>query len=170
VAGRARQLRDRFVRYGLHDYVERICRAQFEAASLFDFYRLPELFTGHHRDGDHPFPAHYPNANSPQAWSASVVWCLLQAMLGLYPYAPLKLLLVDPQLPAWLPDITVNNLHVGEAVIDLRFYRTNTGDTDYEVLEKRGSLHVVRRPSPWSLTATFVERLQDALGSLVPGR
>jgi glycogen debranching enzyme len=28
------------------------------------------LFTGHHRDADHPFPAHYPNANSPQAWSA----------------------------------------------------------------------------------------------------
>jgi hypothetical protein len=55
------------VRYGLHEHVERICRAQFEAASLFDFHRLPELFTGHHRDAGHPFPAHYPNANSPQA-------------------------------------------------------------------------------------------------------
>ncbi len=158
------------VRYGLHDYVERICRGQFEAASLFDFYRLPELFAGHHRDGDHPFPAHYPNANSPQAWSASVVWCLLQALLGLYPYAPLKLLLVDPHLPAWFPDVTVNNLHVGDAIIDLRFYRTKTGESDYEVLEKRGSLHVVRQPSPWSLTATFAERLQDALSSLLPGR
>jgi glycogen debranching enzyme len=92
-----------FVRYGLHDHVERLCRAQFEAASLFDFYRLPELFTGHHRDADHPFPAHYPNANSPQAWSASAVWCLLQTLLGLYPYAPLNLLLVDPRLPDWLP-------------------------------------------------------------------
>jgi glycogen debranching enzyme len=159
-----------FVRYGLHDHVERICRAQFEAASLFDFYRLPELFTGHHRDVDHPFPAHYPNANSPQAWSASAVWCLLQTMLGLYPYAPLNLLLVDPRLPAWLPEITVSNLHVGAAVIDLRFHRTKSGDSDYEVLDKRGPLHVVRQPSPWSLTATFAERLQDALSSLLPGR
>lgn len=158
------------VRYGLHEYVERICRAQFEAASLFDFYRLPELFTGHHRDADHPFPAHYPNANSPQAWSASAVWCLLQALLGLYPYAPLNLLLVDPHLPAWLPDITVRNLHVGRAAIDLRFYRMKSGESDYEVLDKRGPLHVVRQPSPWSLTATFGERLQDALSSLVPGR
>jgi len=158
------------VRYGLQEHVERICRAQFEAAALFDFYRLPELFTGHHRDADHPFPAHYPNANSPQAWSASAVWCLLQTMLGLYPYAPLNLLLVDPQLPVWLPEITISNLHVGAAAIDLRFFRSKHGDSDYEVLDKRGSLHVVRQPSPWSLTATFGERLQDALTSLVPGR
>lgn len=159
-----------FVRYGLHEYVERVCRAQFESASLFDFYRLPELFTGHHRNVDHPFPAHYPNANSPQAWSASATWCLLQSMLGLYPYAPLNLLLLDPHLPAWLPDIVVRNLHVGTAVIDVRFYRTKGGESDYEVLDKRGALHIVRQPSPWSLTATFGERLQDALSSLLPGK
>ena len=159
-----------FLRYGLHDYVDRICRAQFEAASLFDFYRLPELFAGHHRDADHPFPAHYPNASSPQAWSASALWCLLQSMLGLYPYAPLNLLLVDPHLPEWLPDVTLANLHVGAAVIDLRFHRKKGGDTDYEVLARRGPLHVVRQPSPWSLTASFGERLQDALSSLLPGR
>jgi glycogen debranching enzyme len=158
-----------FVRYGLWDHVERICRAQFEAASLFDFYRLPELFTGHPRDDAHPFPAHYPNANSPQAWSASAVWCLAQSMLGLYPYAPLNLLLLDPHLPAWLPELTITNLHVGAAAIDLRFYRKKGGDSDYEVLDKRGALHVVRQPSPWSLTATFGERLQDALSSLLPG-
>jgi glycogen debranching enzyme len=157
------------VRYGLHEHVERICRAQFEAASLFDFHRLPELFTGHHRDAGHPFPAHYPNANSPQAWSASAVWCLLQTMLGLYPYAPLNLLLVDSHLPVWLREITIRNLHAGAAAIDVRFYRRKNGESDYEVLDKRGSLHIVRQPSPWSLTATFGERLQDALSSLLPG-
>jgi glycogen debranching enzyme len=157
-----------FVRYGLHEHVERICRAQFEAAALFDFYRLPELFTGHHRDADHRFPAHYPHANSPQAWSASAVWCLLQTMLGLYPYAPLQLLLLDPHLPVWLPEISIRNLHVGSAVVDLRFYRSKSGESDYEVLDKRGPLHIVRQPSPWSLTASFGERLQDALSSLLP--
>jgi glycogen debranching enzyme len=156
------------VRYGLHDYIERLCRAQFEAAALFDFYRLPELFSGHHRDVEHPFPAQYPNANSPQAWSASAVWCLLQAMLGLYPYAPMNLLLVDPHLPVWLPEVALHNLHVGDASVDLRFYRTRRGESDYEVLDKRGRLHVVRQPSPWSLTASFGERLRDALSSLVP--
>lgn len=29
-------------RYGLHEQVERICRAQFEVAALFEHYRLPE--------------------------------------------------------------------------------------------------------------------------------
>lgn len=81
-----------------------------------------------------------------------------------------QLLLVDPQLPVWLPEITISNLRVGAAAIDLRFFRSKGGDSDYEVLDKRGSLHVVRQPSPWSLTATFGERLQDALTSLVPGR
>jgi glycogen debranching enzyme len=159
-----------FMRYGLHEHVERLCRAQFEAASLFDFYRLPELFSGHHRDADHPFPAHYPNANSPQAWSASALWCLVQSMLGLYPYAPLNLLLVDPHLPAWLPEIAIRNLHVGTAIVDMRFWRTKEHKSDYEVLEQRGPLHVVRQPSPWSLTATFGERLRDALSSFLPGK
>src|SRR6185437_8686768 len=34
-------------RYGAHDAVERICRAQFELASLFDHCQLPECVTGH---------------------------------------------------------------------------------------------------------------------------
>jgi hypothetical protein len=101
--------------------------------------------------------------------SASAVWCLLQTMLGLYPYAPLNLLLVDPPLPVWLREITIRNLHAGAAAIDVRFYRRKNGESDYEVLDKRGWLHIVRQPSPWSLTATFGERLQDALSSLLPG-
>lgn len=159
-----------FMRYGLHEEVERVCRAQFEAAALFDFYRLPELFTGHQRDGAHPFPALYPQGNSPQAWSASAVFTLLQSLLGLYPYAPLNMLLLDPHLPEWLPEITLSNLHVGGAVITLRYYRKEGGASDYEVLDKRGTLHVLRQPSPWSLTASFAERLKDALTSLLPGR
>jgi glycogen debranching enzyme len=159
-----------FMRYGLHDRVEQLCRALFEAAGLFDARRLPELFSGHQRDTEHPFPAHYPGANSPQAWSASAVFCLLQAMLGLYPYAPLNMLLVDPHMPEWLPEITLHDLRVGEATATIRFFRKRNGASGYKVLDKRGSLHVVRQPSPWSLTATFAERLKDALVSLLPGK
>ena len=96
------------------------------------------------------------------------MFSLLQALLGLYPYAPLNVLLVDPHLPAWLPEITLRHLRVGTAAVTLRFFREGEGST-YEVLEKRGRLHVVRQPSPWSLTAGFAERLRDALSSLLPG-
>lgn len=157
-----------FFRYGLHEQVERICRSQFEVATLFDHLRLPELFSGHHRDPDHPFPAFYPQANSPQAWSSSAVFSLVQAMLGLYPYAPLNLLLIDPRLPEWLPEITLSNLRVGEAHATIRFFREKDGQSSYDVLDKRGSLHILRQASPWSLTASFAERLKDALTSLLP--
>jgi hypothetical protein len=55
-------------------------------------------------------------------------------------------------------------------VIHIRFHRTGSGKSDYEVLDQRGSLHVVKQPSPWSLTAGFGERLKDALSSLLPGK
>jgi hypothetical protein len=159
-----------FMRYGLHEHMEKICRAQFQAAAMFDAFRLPELFSGHGRDELHPFPSHYPGANSPQAWSASAVFCLLQSMLGLYPYAPLRLLLLDPHLPTWLPEITLRGLRVGEATATIRFYRKPNGTSDYEVRDKIGSLHVLHQPSPWSLTATSAERLVDALKSMLPGK
>ena len=159
-----------FMRYGLHECVERVCRSQFEAAAIFSARRLPELFSGHQRDAEHPFPAHYPGANSPQAWSASAVFCLLQSMLGLYPYAPLNMLVIDPQLPEWLPDIKISNLRVGDASVTIRFFRKHNGASDYEIIDKRGSLHVLRQPTPWSLTSTFAERLKDALLGLLPGK
>lgn len=155
-----------FLRYGLHGELETLCRGQFEAARLFDFHRLPEVLSGHARDEAHPFPALYPQTNSPQAWSASAVLCLLQSLLGLYPYAPLKMLLLDPHLPEWLPEITVRNLRVGKASITLRFHRKGK-ESAYEILEQRGTLHVLRQPSPWSLTAGFAERVKDVLTSLL---
>ena len=157
-----------FMRYGLFDRVEQIARSMFDAAAVFEFHRLPELFGGHPRDEQHPFPGLYPGANSPQAWSASSVFALLQAMLGLYPYAPLKLLVVDPHLPEWLPAITLRDLRVGKARVTIQFKRRADGRTSYRVLDMKGKLHVVRQATPWSLTAGPAERLRDALASLLP--
>jgi glycogen debranching enzyme len=154
------------MRYGLMSELQALARAMFDASTLFDYGRLPECFSGHARDDEHPFPALYPKTNWPQAWSASSLFSIMQAMLGIYPYAPVNLLLVDPHLPDWLPEITVRNLHVGRAVVTLRFYRERER-THFDVLEKRGKLHVVRQPSPWSLTAGVGERLKDVMESLI---
>ena len=159
-----------FMRYGLHEYVEKVSRGMFEAAALFDFQRLPEVFSGHPRDERHPFPAMYPKTNWPQAWSSSAIFTLLQSLLGLYPYAPLHALFLDPQLPTWLPEITLSNLHVGKAVMAIRFYRKDDGTSSYEVLDKRGHVHILRQPTPWSMTATPTERLVDALASALPNK
>lgn len=155
-------------RYGFHDRVEQVCRSQFELAALFDFCRLPECISGHPRDAEHPFPAIYPAANSPQAWSATTVYTLLQCLPGLQPFAPFKMLFVDPHLPAWLPEITIAGLRVADATVTIRFFRKDSGASDYEVCDQRGRLHVIRQPSPWSLTARFPERVRDILTSLLP--
>ena len=94
----------------------------------------------------------------------------MQALLGLYPYAPLHILLLDPHLPPWLPEITLRNLRVGTASVTIRFYRIKDGSSGYEILDQRGRLHIIRQPSPWSLTASVGTRLRDALTSLLPGR
>lgn len=159
-----------FMRYGLWDHLERLTRAQFEAAALFLHFRLPEVFSGHARDRDHPFPAFYPKTNSPQAWSASAVFLMLQSLLGLYPYAPLNTLVVDPHLPEWLPEITLKKLKVGKAMVDIQFQRNRDGSCDYKVLDKRGKLRIIHQPSPWSLSAGVGERLVDLLSSYLPGK
>ncbi|HTT18939.1 MAG TPA: glycogen debranching N-terminal domain-containing protein [Candidatus Sulfotelmatobacter sp.] len=157
-------------RYGLHGEMWRLSRSLFEAASLFDYDRLPEVFGGHARDEHHPFPCLYEEADSPQAWSASVPFAMLQALLGIYPYAPLDVLFLDPRLPDWLPQITLEGLRIGKAIVNLRCTRQSDGTTDYEVLDLTGPLYIVRQPSPWSLTSGWAERVRDAVASLIPHR
>jgi glycogen debranching enzyme len=155
------------MRFGLIAELHTIARAIFETSTLFEYNRLPECLSGHPRDAEHPFPALYPKTNWPQAWSASSLFSIMQAILGIYPYAPTNILFLDPHLPDWLPDITVRNLHVGKATVDIRFYRKGKA-THFEVVGKRGKLHILRQPSPWSLTAGFGERLKDVMESLIP--
>src|SRR6185437_9323412 len=81
-----------FSRHGLHGEMHRLAKAIMEAARLFEHCRLPEVFAGHPRARETPFPGLYTKADWPQAWSASAVFTILQAMLGLYPFAPAKIL------------------------------------------------------------------------------
>jgi glycogen debranching enzyme len=159
-----------FARYGLHDKMQVLAHAMFETAGLFKYCRLPEVFAGHQRDADHPFPGMYPRANWPQAWSASAPFTVMQALLGIYPYAPLSVLFLDPWLPEWLPEFSIEQMRVGNATISLKFHRNNDARTNYEITDLTGKLHVIRQPSPWSLTAGFGERVKDAIVSLLPGK
>ncbi len=156
-----------FARYGLHEPMWRLAKAMFEVAQIYEYCRLPETFAGHPRDDEHPFPGIYPKANWPQAWSASAPFTILQAMLGIYPYAPLDVLFLDPWLPEWLPEITLSNMRVGKAAVSIRFRRQADGTTEYRVLDVHGPLHVIRQPSPWSLTAGWGERVRDGVMSLI---
>jgi glycogen debranching enzyme len=151
---------------GLIEEMHRLAKGFIEAAALFRYCRLPEVFSGHQRDEEHPFPALYPQTNSPQAWSASAVFLALQAMIGIQPYAPEELLLVDPHLPEWLPEITLRGLRVGESRVSIQFRREDSGKTEFEVVESEGPLRVLPHKDPWSMVTGPAEKIEDEMQAL----
>jgi glycogen debranching enzyme len=133
-----------FRRYGFGAEAAALARDISGAASHFLNNQLPELFGGLQRD-EETFPVQYLGANVPQAWAAGAPFMLLQAMLGLELDAPNDRLYVDPDLPAWLPDVTVIDLRMGRRKLNIRFWRDGS-TTKFEVLKGAHSV-VVARPS-----------------------
>jgi glycogen debranching enzyme len=121
-----------FKLYGFGAEAARIAHDVSVAASYFRSNQLPELYAAFERD-DSNFPVQYIGANVPQAWAAGSSFMLTQAMLGFLPDAPRNKLYVDPSLPRWLPDLIVQDLHVGEHKIDIRFWREGE-QTAFEVI------------------------------------
>jgi hypothetical protein len=71
----------------------------------------------------------------------------------------LGLLVVDPVLPPWLPEVTLRDLRLGGATATVRFWREATGESHAEVVRKRGALHLLRQPPPESLTVGVRDRV-----------
>jgi len=153
-------------RYGFTDRTHELARGLYDLARLWPGGRVPECVGGYART-ELSHPGAFPRANRPQAWNQSVWPILLQSLLGIVPYAPLRLLLVDPILPTWLPELVLRGLRVGEARIDLRFWRDGDGDSHYEVLEIQGKLRVIRQPWLESLSATAIGRVAGLVESVV---
>jgi len=131
-------------RYGFQDEANRIVGTVFEAAQQFSDFRLPELFCGFDREGS-AMPVPYPVACSPQAWSAGAAFMFLETMVGLKAHADRRELeLLRPHLPDWLGKVTISNLRIGDASVDLLFHRWR-GTTSAEVLRKVGDLSVTIR-------------------------
>jgi hypothetical protein len=137
-----------FKRYGLEDHFQRLTAAISEAASHFLSFRLPEAIGGLGAD-ESPVPTVYPQSNSPQAWSASATVQFAQILLGLYPFAPLRMLaVVRPHLPETIRSVTLRRVRVGDATISMRFERRDDGTAGYDVLERDGTLVVLDAPPP----------------------
>jgi glycogen debranching enzyme len=133
-----------FKRYGFDDATNRLVGQMMEAAQGFPDYRLPELFCGFDRTDAHT-PVPYPVACSPQAWAAGSSFLFLETMLGLRAHADRhELELLHPHLPEWLGKVTLTDLRVGDASVDLLFHRWR-GTTSAEVLRKVGEVAVTIR-------------------------
>jgi len=109
-------------RYGERNAVALITGEIYSAASHFHM-RLPELFCGFDQEPGEP-PIAYPVACLPQAWAAGSAFLMLQASLGVSIDAFERTVTVDaPTMPTGIDRLSVTNLRIGEARVDLDFQR-----------------------------------------------
>ena len=153
-------------RFGFDQRALDLAAALFDLAALYGGFRIPETVGGYAR-AEWPTPGAYPRANTPQLWNASVFPMLLQAILGLQPIAPMSLLVIDPVLPEWLPEVVLEGLRVGDARATLRFWREADGKSHGEIVRHRGTLHLLRQPPPESVKANVSDRLRALVDTLV---
>lgn len=149
-------------RFGFDARALDLARSLFDLADLYPDGRIPETVGGYART-EWPTPGLYPRANAPQLWNASAFPLLVHTMLGLQPVAPLDLLVVDPALPSWLPEIVLRGLRLAGATATLRFWRDDRGASHAEILHKRGTLHLLRQPPPEAIDV----RMRDRFTALV---
>ena len=132
-------------RFGFDERALDIAKGLFDLAALYPDSRIPETVGGYSRI-EHATPGAYPRANPAQLWNASGIALLIHVMAGLQPVGPLSLLVVDPVLPSWLPEIVIHDLKFAGATVSLRFWRDKNGASHTETLRKRGTFHLVRQP------------------------
>jgi glycogen debranching enzyme len=145
-------------RFGFDTRALDLAGALFDLAELYPEYRIPECVGGYAR-GEANAPGAYPRANTPQLWNASAFPLLMHTILGFQPVAALEMLVVDPVLPTWLPEVIVRDLRLGEAKATLRFWRDEAGASHAEVLHRQGTFRIVKQPPPESMTAGAGDRL-----------
>jgi glycogen debranching enzyme len=139
-----------FRRYGHDVEAARVARGLFDASERFQANRLPELFAGLPRD-EGSFPVQYLGANVPQAWAAGSIFRIIAVLCGIHATtdATGSRLYVDPDLPDWLPELTIWNLRAGRGRAELRFrgreVEVLANTTGFEVINA-----VAPRPEPWT--------------------
>jgi glycogen debranching enzyme len=110
-------------RYGLAQMALRLLTGLCDASAQVERHRLPELFCGFVRRTAEG-PTMYPVACAPQSWAAGSVFMLLQSCLGLSVDATQRhVVFRRPTLPAWLNNVTIKNLAVGDVRVDLLVFR-----------------------------------------------
>jgi glycogen debranching enzyme len=129
-------------RYGFCDEATSLLETQFEAALHFDLQRMPELFCGFERRPGEP-PVAYPPACAPQAWAAGAVLLLLKASLGVHiDGIQRRVTFRNPRVPGWLDHLSLLNLDVRGAKVDLSIARHTKG-VAVSVLRNDDSVDVV---------------------------
>jgi hypothetical protein len=75
----------------------------------------------------------------------------LQAILGLQADAPHQCFYIDPELPPWIPELTLRSVEVGSAHVDLQFWREDER-TCWDATVQSGNIEIKQKAwQPWKL-------------------
>lgn len=132
-----------FRRYGFDQEACRVFRGLLAAASHFEHFRLPEVFSGLPRQG-YGIPVRYPVACHPQAWAAGALPYLVESLVGLEPDAfDRTLRVVRPLLPKGVHWLRLRGLRVADAEVDLELERSRSDFPAVRVTRREGDVRVV---------------------------
>ena len=122
----------------------RIIEGLLQAASHFEYNRLPELFCGYSMEKRDVVP--YPVACSPQAWAAGTALTFIQTMLGIYPELNGRQIKLQPKLLPGMNELVVKDMSLGDGQLSLKVYRVEKG-YEIEVLTNTTGFEVFLQPS-----------------------
>jgi glycogen debranching enzyme len=128
-------------RYGFHEHVEKVFDSMLAAATYMELRRLPELYCGFRRRTG-AGPTLYPVACSPQAWASGALFMMIQALLSIE-FEPEvgEIRLRSPRLPPSINQLTLRQLVMNRAVVDIELQRTGT-HVSMRVLRNVGEVQV----------------------------
>lgn len=128
---------------GLNEQSMALTQGLLDMTCTQAYQRPPELFCGYERTDDNDRPIQYPVACSPQAWASGTIYMLLRMMVNLVPDTTNNYLrIIDPMLLPSVNYLAIQNLHIGETILDLEFERSNNAIA-CRVIKKQGTLRVV---------------------------
>jgi glycogen debranching enzyme len=133
-------------RYGYNLQAVRLLSAMFDVAQHMDLKRMPELFCGFaRREGQGP--TQYPVACLPQSWAAGALFMLLDACLGLSIDGPSQTIrLMQPALPGFIDQLTIEGLSVGNAEVDIQLQRKD-GSVQVALARSTGTVDLLLQQS-----------------------
>ncbi|MFZ0594707.1 MAG: amylo-alpha-1,6-glucosidase [Bryobacteraceae bacterium] len=124
------------------DLALKIMSGLLDLSIFIDLHRLPELICGFARRAGKA-PTQYPVACAPQAWAAGAAFLVLQACLGISIDAKeSRVYLRHTALPEAIAQVQIRNLKIGDASIDLAFYR-HKESVGVDVFRRTGDVEVV---------------------------
>lgn len=146
-------------KYRQVDEAQRVFQALISASLYFEYRRWPEVYCGVSKSVGGVL-ARQPDASRPQAWSAGAIFLFIQTVLGMAPRPFSRHVDLTPALPAFLDEVTVDNLPICGTTLGLRVVRDGTAVL-LEIKDNPGDLDIVIHPA----TVNHAERGPDGPGA-----